>query len=252
MTEEVPDNFVEMPLLAHIRELKNRLIKVFVFFFLAFCVSYYFADEIYKFLIQPLADISAESGRRMIYTNLTEAFFTYMKLAMFAAFFFSFPIIAIQVYLFLAPGLYAKEKRFLIPFLAAAPLLFFAGAAFVYYFIMPMAWEFFISFESTSDAAMPIQLEAKVSEYLGLVMHLILGFGISFQLPIILILLAKIGFITPEALKKNRKYAFVIIVIVAAILTPPDVISQIGLASVLYALYEISILGAKLINKEKL
>jgi sec-independent protein translocase protein TatC len=162
------------------------------------------------------------------------------------AFFVSFPVVGIQLYLFLAPGLYQREKKFLIPFLAACPILFFLGAAFVYYFIMPLAWEFFLSFETSQ-----IELQAKVSEYLALVMHLILGFGISFQMPIVLILLAKIGILQPEVLTKNRKYAFVIIIIVAAILTPPDVISQLGLASVLYALYEISIVGCRMVLKPK-
>jgi sec-independent protein translocase protein TatC len=240
----IPDNFVSSPLLAHIHELKRRLIYSIGFFIGAFAVSYYFSEEIYYFLIAPLTSANEGIQHSMIYTNLTEAFFTYMKLALFVAFFFSFPIIAIQVYLFLAPGLYKKEKKFLIPFLSASPVLFFLGAAFVYYFIIPLAWEFFLSFE-TSD----IQLQAKVSEYLGLVMHLILGFGISFQMPIIMILLAKIGVLKPEVLTKNRKYAFVIIIIIAAILTPPDVISQLGLASVLYALYEISIIGVRTVSK---
>lgn len=233
----------------HLLELRGRLIKAVMFFILSFAISYGFAEEIYNFLVAPLADLMEGTDRRMIFTALTEAFFTYVKLALFTAFFFSFPIIAIQGYLFLAPGLFENEKKFLIPFLAAAPILFFMGGAMVYYFIMPLAWEFFLSFESPGGAeGLPIQMEAKISEYLSLVMRLIIGFGIAFQLPIILILLAKVGIITPEALKAKRRIAVVIILIAAAVLTPPDVISQIGLGAILFILYEISIIGAKLVS----
>ena len=252
MTEEdklIPDNFVETPLIKHIAEFKDRLIRVILYFTVALIISYIFAKDIYVFLVEPLAEIGGD--RRMIYTNLTEAFFTYMNLAFFAAALVSLPYLAIQVYLFLAPGLYASEKKFLLPLLSAVPVLFFMGAAFVYYFIMPMAWKFFISFENNSGQGLTIQLEAKVSEYLGLVMHLIIGFGISFQMPVAIILLAKLGIVTPEFLKRNRRYAIVIITIIAAILTPPDVFSQLGLAGALYALYEISIFGSRFVSVGK-
>jgi len=236
--------FTETPLLSHLVELKKRIIRTIFFFFIAFGVSYAFSKDIYIFLTHPLAEALGGEQRNMIYTSLTEAFFTYMKLAFFAAVFLSFPMIAAQVYFFLAPGLYKKERRFLIPFLVAAPVLFALGAAFVFYFIMPLAWKFFLGFESGGTAnGLPIVLQAKVSEYLSLVMHLMLGFGFSFQMPIVLIILARLGIVQVDWLKRNRRYAVVIIVIVAAILTPPDVISQIGLASILYGLYEISIIG---------
>ncbi|PIR31938.1 MAG: twin-arginine translocase subunit TatC [Alphaproteobacteria bacterium CG11_big_fil_rev_8_21_14_0_20_44_7] len=233
----------------HLVELRARLVKSLIFFFAAFIISYYFAEEIYSFLVKPLAEAVGDNERRMIYTGLTEAFFTYVKLALFAAFFFSFPLIGGQLYLFLAPGLYKKERKLLLPILLAAPILFFLGGAVVYYFIMPLAWEFFLSFESLGGNSLPIQMEAKVSEYLSLVMHLIIGFGLAFQLPIILMLLVKSGAISIDYLKKQRRIAIVIIVIAAAILTPPDIISQIGLAVILYALYELSIIGARFLTK---
>ena len=242
----------KMPLLAHISELKSRLIKIIIFFFFAFALSYFFAQDIYVFLTKPLANALAGEHRQMIYTNLTEAFFTYLKLAFFGATFLSFPMIAAQTYFFLAPGLYKKERHFLIPFLVAAPILFILGAAFVYYFVMPIAWRFFLSFENLGNGeGMAIILQAKIGEYLSLVMHLMLGFGLSFQLPIILIILAQLGFLQAEFLTRNRRYAVVAIVILAAVLTPPDVISQIGLAAILYALYELSIIGCKLVLKRK-
>ncbi len=241
--------FTAAPLVQHLVELKRRLIITIAFFFIAFGISYAFSKDIYVFLTHPLAEALDGEQRRMIYTGLTEAFFTYMKLAFFAAIFLSFPVIATQIYYFLAPGLYKKERRFLIPFMIAAPILFIAGAAFVFYFIMPLAWKFLLGFETNGAGGLPIVLEAKVSEYLSLVMHLMIGFGLSFQMPIVLIILAKLGVVQVPWLKRNRRYAVVIIVIVAAILTPPDVISQIGLASVLYALYEISIIGCRLVTR---
>lgn len=247
----VGEEFTKTPLLSHLMELKTRLIRIFAFFLVAFAVSYAFAGDIYIFLTRPLADAIGDEGRRMIYTSLTEAFFTYMKLAFFAAIFLSFPMIASQVYYFLAPGLYKRERYFMIPFMAAAPVLFIAGAACVYYFIMPLAWEFFLSFETSGQGGMPIQLEAKVSEYLSLVMHLMIGFGLSFQMPIILMILVKLGVIDVAGLKRNRRYAIVFIVILAAVLTPPDVISQIGLATMLYGLYELAIIGSGVITARR-
>jgi sec-independent protein translocase protein TatC len=184
----------------------------------------------------------------MIYTSLTEAFFTYLKLAIFAAFFVTFPFLAAQFYLFLAPGLYKHEKNALLPFLIAAPVLFLSGAALVYFAVMPLAWEFFLSFE-TSNAALPIKLEAKIDQYLSLVMSLIIGFGVAFQFPVIIMLLAKVGVVNAAQLKKNRKYAIVLIAIISALLTPPDVISQLLMLTSLCALYELSIFGCKFYSK---
>ena len=174
------------PLLEHLIELRRRLIYSVVALLLAFIGCYFVAEQIYAFLVQPLADVlEGQEGRRLIYTGLTEAFFTYLKVAFFAALCISFPIIAAQLWIFVAPGLYRNEKLAFLPFLILTPLLFFAGAALVYYFIFPLAWKFFLSFETVGGAtALPIQLEAKVNEYLSLVMKLIFAFGLSFQLPL--------------------------------------------------------------------
>ena len=238
-----------MPLLDHLVELRTRLIWSMAAFVIAFAVCYYFSKNIYTFLAQPLADILHEKTgqeRRMNFTALTEAFFTYLKVSMFGAAFISFPITVTQLWLFVAPGLYRSEKRALLPFLAATPVLFLLGASLAYYVIFPMAWRFFLSFEiPAGEGGLPILLEAKVSEYLGLVMKLIFAFGIAFQLPVGLTLLAKVGIISAAGLKKYRRYSYVGMFIVAAVLTPPDVISQLGLAIPLIALYELSVVLAK-------
>ncbi|UPY39305.1 twin-arginine translocase subunit TatC [Sediminicoccus sp. KRV36] len=237
-----------MPLIEHLMELRQRLLWSVGAFFIAFAVCYYFSTNIYGFLAQPLANVLFEQGggdRRMIFTALYEAFFTYLKVAFFGAIFFSFPIWATQLWLFIAPGLYRSEKRTIMPFLVASPFLFLLGAALAYYFIFPLAWHFFISFETPAGAGtVPIQLEAKVSEYLSLVMHMILAFGIAFQMPVGLVLLCKVGILNVQSLRKGRRYAIVGMFVVAAVITPPDVISQVGLAVPLILLYEISILFA--------
>ena len=176
-----------MPLLEHLVELRRRLLWSAVAFAVCFALCYYFSREIYSFLVQPLANILEHRGanRRMIYTQLYEAFFTYLRVAAFGAAFISFPVVASQVYMFVAPGLYRSEKRAIVPFLVATPVLFVLGAALAYYFIFPAAWSFFLSFETPTGAGgLPIELEAKVSEYLSLVMKLIFAFGIAFQLPV--------------------------------------------------------------------
>nr|WP_202397073.1 twin-arginine translocase subunit TatC [Pseudoroseomonas coralli] len=237
-----------MPLIEHLLELRTRLLWSLGAFIIAFALCYYFSSQIYGFLARPLADIlQQQSGgeRRMIFTALYEAFFTYLKVALFGAVFLSFPMWATQLWLFIAPGLYRSEKKALLPFLLASPVLFVLGAALAYYFIFPLAWKFFISFETPpGSGALPVQLEAKVSEYLSLVMHMILAFGVAFQLPVALTLMAKVGIISVAGLKKGRRYAIVGMFGIAAVITPPDIISQIGLAVPLIALYEISILAA--------
>lgn len=234
----------KQPLMAHIIELKKRLTICVLVFVLASGVSYFFARDIYNFLVQPLAlAFPEDEHRRMIYTSLTEAFVTYLRLAMFAGFIASFPVVASQLYYFLSPGLYAKERKAMVPYLVAAPALFIIGAAFVYYLVFPAAWKFFLGFESMgADGGLPIQLEAKVADYLSLSMHLIIAFGMAFQLPVVLSLLVKAGLITVDTLKKGRRYAIVIIVAVAAVITPPDIFSQIALSVPLYCLYEMTIL----------
>ncbi len=244
-----------MPLLDHLVELRRRLVYSLVTIVILFFICYYYSDNIYAFLVKPLAEITEETGgeRRMIYTALQEAFFTYVKVAFFAAMFLGFPVIASQVWLFVAPGLYKNEKKAFLPFLIATPVLFFLGGAFVYYFIFPVAWKFFLSFETTGAGAspLPIQLEAKVGEYLSLVMQLIFAFGLCFQLPVACTLLGRVGIITSEGMKSKRRYAIVLAFVAAAILTPPDVISQIGLAVPTIILYEISIYAVRLIERSR-
>ncbi len=237
----------------HLTELRSRLIKSFIFFIFIFLICWFFSVDIYRFLVQPYSDalLSNELNRRLIFTALHEAFLTYLKVAFFAALFISSPIFLTQIWKFIAPGLYKNEKKALLPYLIATPTLFILGGCLVYYFIMPVAIKFFLSFETVAEPGLiAIQLEAKVNEYLSLIMTLIFAFGITFQLPIILSLLARIGVIDSEYLKKRRRYFVVIIFIVAALLTPPDPISQIGLAVPLLLLYELSIFIIKFIEKK--
>ena len=238
----------------HLSELRSRLIKSITFLFIFFIICYFFAENIYAFLITPYADAvkDDEVSRRLIFTALHETFITYLKVAFFTAMFISSPILLTQIWKFIAPGLYQNEKRALLPYLIATPTLFLLGGMLVYYLIMPLAIKFFLSFESTAEiSGLPIQLEAKVNEYMSLIMRLIFAFGISFQLPVLLSLLARVGFVDSEYLKKKRKYVVVIIFAVAAILTPPDPITQIGLGIPLLILYELSILSVKIIEKKK-
>jgi len=243
-----------MPLLDHLIELRSRLIYSVVAIFILFFICYYFSPSIYNFLVAPLADVLEQLGgqRRLIFTALHEAFFTYIKVAFFAALFLSFPFLAIQIWMFIAPGLYQNEKRAFAPFLIATPILFFMGGALVYYFVFPLAWKFFLSFEASGGAGvLPIQLEAKVDQYLSLVMRLIFAFGLCFELPVVMTLLGRVGLVTSKGMKEKRKYAIVITFIVAAILTPPDVISQIGLALPTMLLYEISIYSVQIIERSR-
>ncbi len=252
LTDDDPINDKPMPLLDHLIELRRRLLWSGVAFAVCFAFCYHFSTEIYSFLAQPLADILVQKtgqNRRLIFTQLYEAFFTYLKVAFFGAAFISFPVVASQLYMFVAPGLYRSEKRAMLPFLIATPFLFVLGGALAYYFVFPAAWRFFLSFESPDGGGgLPVQLEAKVSEYLSLVMKLIFAFGIAFQLPVLLTLLAKVGIVSSAALKKYRRYAYVGMFIVAAIITPPDVITQTGLAIPLILLYEVSIFTASMVE----
>ena len=238
----------------HLTELRSRLLKSVVYLFIFFVISYIFAENIYGFLVEPYAQAvkDDDANRRLIYTALHETFITYLKVAFFSAIFVTSPIILTQVWKFVAPGLYNNEKKALLPYLIATPTLFLLGGMLVYYLVMPLAIKFFLSFETSAQISnLPIELEAKVNEYLSLIMRLIFAFGISFQLPVLLTLLARVGFVNSAYLKKRRKYVVVIIFALAAILTPPDPITQIGLGIPLLILYELSILSVKLIEKKK-
>ena len=243
----------KMPLLDHLIELRTRLMVAFGGFIVAFFVSYAFHAPIFEFLVQPLYNVTeGQEGRRLIYTALHEAFFTYVKVSFFAAACISFPIISIQLWGFVAPGLYKQEKQAFLPFLIATPVLFTMGAAMVYYIVIPVAWQFFLGFETPGgDGTLPIVLEPKVDQYLSLVMRLIFAFGVSFELPVLIVLLVKVGIASVEGLRAKRKYAILIAFVAAAILTPPDVISQVLLALPIIALYEISILISVFIERKR-
>ena len=243
----------KQPLLEHLIELRSRIIKTMIMIIVFFIFFYIFADNIYNFLVKPYANaVAGEEGRRLIFTALHETFFTYIRVAIFASLFVSLPFLLIQLWIFIAPGLYKNEKNVVVPYLLATPILFILGSALVYYLIMPLAIKFFLSFESIGgNGALPIQLEAKVNEYLSLIMRLILAFGVCFQLPVALTLMARVGLVSSEGLKKNRKYVMVGVFAVAAILTPPDPISQIGLGIPILLLYELSIIAVSFIEKRK-
>ena len=248
-----------MPLLEHLTELRNRLgicVGIFVVLFIACLVRPFgtetqnIADIVYLFLQKPLADILQEQGGRMIFTALHEAFFTQIKVAFFTAIFVSFPMVLMQVWRFVAPGLYTSEKLAFLPFLIATPVLFFLGGAMVYYLVIPLAWDFFLSFQvGGSDTSLSIEVEPRISEYLSLVMRLIFAFGLSFELPVIILLMAKSGIVTADALAKGRKYFILGAFIAAAILTPPDIISQVLLAVPIIVLYELSIVAVRIMVK---
>ena len=247
------DNENDTGFISHLAELRKRLINSFIFLIIFFVGCYFFAEHLYGFLVEPFAKAVKNDGtdRRLIFTALQETFLTYLKVSFFTAFFVTCPYILMQIWKFIAPGLYKHEKIAILPYLVLTPVLFFLGGMLVYYLIMPLAIKFFLSFESTGlSTNLPIQLEAKVNEYLSLIMKLIFAFGISFQLPVVLSLLARVGLVDSDFLKKRRKYVIVIIFAAAAILTPPDPITQIGLAIPLLILYELSIFSVKIIERK--
>ncbi|MFK7973868.1 MAG: twin-arginine translocase subunit TatC [Rickettsiaceae bacterium] len=234
----------------HFYELKQRFIKIFIFFLLTCFICYCFSNEIYRIILNPLIDAIGEKGRKVIFTGLTEAFFSYIKISIFTSMILTFPVCCYQIYAFIKPGLNRNEKSIISVTLALSPLLFYIGILFMFYIVMPNAWLFFISYENT-NIGLPLVLEAKISEYITLVVQLTLAFGICFQLPIAVIILSAMGLITAELLRKKRRIAIVAIFIVAAIFTPPDVFSQIALAVPLLLLYEVSVWLCLAIEKKR-
>jgi sec-independent protein translocase protein TatC len=236
----------EAPLLDHLIELRKRLIRSLLVLMALLIACFFVAGPIFDILVQPYRDAVAPTPVELIYTAPQEFFFTQLSLAFFGALFLGFPYLAFEIYGFVAPGLYKKERQSFIPYLIATPIFFLIGAAMVYFAVLPMAMRFFHSMETTE-----INMLVKVSEYLGLAMTLIIAFGVCFQLPVVLTLLARIELVTSDTLKKGRKYAIVAILAVAAFITPPDPISQIGLALPMYLLYELSILSVRWVERSR-
>ena len=242
------------PLMTHLIELRGRLIRAIIAILVAFVACFAVATHIYNFLLIPYVWAATNHGdaAKMIFTAPQEYFITQMKVALFGAIFIAFPIIAVEVYKFVAPGLYKNERRAFLPFLVATPLLFILGACMVFFVLMPLALRFFLSLQQTgSNSAASIEALFKVSDYLSLVMALVLAFGFVFQLPVVLTLLARIGMVSSDALKKGRRYAIVLSFVVAAVLTPPDIISQIALAIPTILLYEASIYAVRLVERRR-
>lgn len=240
------------PLIDHLIELRSRLMKSLIAIAIAFIACFFFAKDIYNILLVPYEKARGSvEDLQLIYTAPQEYFFTQVKLAFFGALFLAFPVIASQIYMFVAPGLYRNERKAFLPFLVATPILFLMGAALVYFVFMPLVMRFFLSMEQHEPGQATISLLARVSDYLNLIMTLVFAFGLVFQLPVVLSLLARVGMITSETLKGTRRYAILAAFVVAAVLTPPDPLSQIGLAVPTILLYEVSILVVRVIERRR-
>lgn len=242
------------PLVEHLVELRQRLIKAVIAIAIFFVICFFFANDIFNILVIPYEQAAGENQNlTLIYTAPQEFFFVQLKIALFGSLFISFPVIANQIYKFVAPGLYKNERQAFLPFLIATPVLFIIGACLVFFLIMPLAMSFFLSMQQVeTEGRATIELLPKVSEYLGLIMTLIFAFGLVFQLPVVITLLARAGLVTADGLKSKRKYAVVLAFVAAAVLTPPDPISQLGLATPTLLLYELSIISARIIEKKRL